>query len=82
MGQILINSKLNSKYQRELAYVCEGCPIYLNNIFGEVSTKVEDYWKKLTETEQESLIIRAGDEKAYLPIIVEKSMGKNEFDNG
>ena len=82
MGQILINSKLNSKYQRELSYVCEGCPIYSNNRFVEVSTDVEDYWKNLTETEQESLIIQAGNEKTYLPIIVENSMGKKEFDNG
>ena len=76
MGQILINSKLDSKYERELSYVCERCPIYSNNRFVEVSTEVEDYWKNLTETEQESLIIQAGNEKAYLPIIVKKSMVK------
>ena len=76
MGQILINSKLNSKYQRELSYVCEGCLIYSYNRFVEVTTDVEDYWKNLTETEQESLIIQAGNEKAYLPIIVKKSIGK------
>jgi len=82
MGKILISLDLDNRYYPVLSHVCEGCPLYHDRQFDEVSTELENYWNSLTEAGRESLIIRArenikaGEKKTYLPIIIKESMEK------
>jgi hypothetical protein len=74
MGKIKISSDLDNRHHNKLLYVCEGCVLYRDRQFDEVSTELENYWDSLTEADRESLIIQAGENHMYLPIIIKESM--------